>query len=179
MTQNQIPVKGRVWFQSKYLAKTKLPLLQLSIEQQEILQTAKKYDHVNITNVNINSYPVDSEGTISDQIHHTKTLCTIYKSKYKKKDTIPIVEFLSDYNRKRLISYRIASREFTPFPNDHGAATDFRVIYARNTDVKKLEGRPPGINPLPDVSCPDIEQAHKSLSKTGRVYYNKVEFDKL
>jgi hypothetical protein len=181
MTQNKIPVKGRVWFQSKYLAKQRLPLIQLSKEQQQILEQSIINNHVKVRNVSINSYKVDGDGVISDQVHHTKTLCTIYKSIYKKKDTIPISEFLTDYNRNRLISYRVASREGCEGPSDHSAVFGFRVVYARNPEVKVLSGRPPGINSLDEVPCPNILQGHRILKKSmsSNIFYNKVEFNDL
>lgn len=178
MTQNKVPIKGRVWFQSKYLAKKELPLLQLSDEQQEKLFEAKNNGHVKISNVNLNSYRVDSDGVVSDEVHHFKTLCTIYKQKTSK----PILDYLTIYNRNRLIGYRVAARECTEGPSAHTAAFSFKVIYHRDQQkIKVIEGRPPGINPKPDVDCPNIFMGYRMVDKSvsSGIFYNKVEFEKL
>lgn len=181
MTQNQTPIQGRVWFQSKYLANLDLPLIQFSYEQEQKLEEAKNKDYVKATNVNINSYKVDSDGVVSDKVHHSKTLCTIYKSVYKKKDTKSISDFLTPSNRNRLINYRIAAREGTQGPTPHSAAYAYRVVWSKKVNDKSIEGRPPGINSLPEVGCPDIFAAYALLDKSSsdQVFYSKVEFDKL
>lgn len=177
MTQNKTPIKGRVWFQSKYLAKTALPLIQFSNDQQNKLEQAKTNNYVKAYNVNINSYKVDSDGIISDDVHHSKTLCTIFKQSGSKS----ISDFLTAYNRNRLIGYRVAAREGTPGPTAHGAVRGFKVVFSKPLNDRVIDGRPPGINPLPGVPCPDIFRAYSILAKSlsNQVFYSKVEFDKL
>lgn len=178
MTQNKIPIKGRVWFQSKYLSRRPLPIIQFSSEQKYNLEKAKQQDHVKITNVNIHSYRVDREGIISDVPNHSKTLCTIFKQKATKS----IYDFLTADNRNRLIAYRVSAREGTEAPSGHSAVFGCRVIYARDPEqVSILSGRPPGINPLPSVPCPDSDTAAEIIIRLSPIenYYTKVEFEKL
>lgn len=177
MTQNKTPIKGRVWFQSKYLARKPLPLIRLSESQIQKLDEAKQQDHVKITNVNLNSYKVDSDGIISDEVHHSKTLCTIWKQTSSKS----IYDYLTPDNRNKLVAYRIAARDGTEGPTPHGSITGFKVVWAKPVNDISIEGRPPGINRLSDVECPNIFDAYVSLDKKPvfQNFYTKVEFDKL
>lgn len=176
MTQNKIPVKGKVWFQSKYLARTPLPLLVFSNEQYYLLQQGVDNDHINCYSVELNSYLVDGDAVITDNLYHSKKLCTIWKKVYSKdkKYSPGIKDYLTDDNVKRLISYRSAARECSDLPSAHGAVFGFKVIYNKPVYVKTVDGRPPGINSLPDV--PSVKT--NSL-KSSPVLYSKVEFQNL
>lgn len=181
MTQNKTPIKGRVWFQSKYLSRMPLPLIEYSKDQKSNLEKAKIEEYVKVYNVNLNSYKVDGEGVISDSPYYSKTLVTVYKSVYKKKNTKSIIDFLTPSNRNRLISYRVAARECVEVPSGHGAVFGSRVIWAKPVNGKVVGVRPPGINALPDVDCPNIFVGYRDIDKSmsSKIFYNKVEIDRL
>lgn len=173
MSQNRMPVDGKVWSQSTGLRDVQLPILKFDNNQRKLLHNAKDKEKIKSFNVDLNSYLVDNDGIIDSVPHRTSTLATVWKPIGKN----DILNVLTTFNRNLLINYRTNSRNCIVSKIDTFLLSDRRVIYESfnsiiNSNQLDLE-----------VYSKETTKPHKELcnsiisrSAHNHIYYSKVQF---